>query len=413
MQKNKLRNIHWFVIVGLFLMINSSCVEEYTPELNLDNNHFLVVDGKISNFPGPYTIKLSYSSSILDTLFIPVSSATISISDDQGNTEILKEEDLGVYKTSANGIQGVIGRSYKVNIHLNNGKDYESEFEQLLNPIDVEDVYYKEEWQYAQNESESDQEGFKFYVKTKVTNTSNVYFFWEVEETYEYHSVANILYFYDGTIISEGISNNFGLKPMENIYSLYYCWKTQTLAENIIYSLENTNIQDIHQLPLHFVPYGDKRLRFGYNILLKQYVISEKAYYFLNELKKQNENQGSLFTTQPFQIRGNIFNSQNPSEIVLGYFTVASGSYGPRIQVKAPWRRYEETICYTDTSLSSIQNRIINSKIEDWPIYFTDFPFENPFVPNEFFYVFSYVAPTCLDCTKRGGYTHKPDFWQE
>ena len=97
----------------------------------------------------------------------------------------------------------------------------------------------------------------------------------------------------------------------------------------------------------------------------------------------------------------------------MGYFTVASGSYGPRIQVKAPWRRYEETICYTDTSLSSIQNRIINSKIEDWPIYFTDFPFENPFVPNEFFYVFSYVAPTCLDCTKRGGYTHKPDFWQE
>jgi len=409
---NNLKNIRLLIVLGIIFLMNS-CVEKYWPEINTNSDRFIVVDGKISNLPGPYTVKLSYSSSTIDSLFIPISSAKVTIDDDLGNIEELREEKPGYYKSRAGGIQGIIGRSYKIKIRLDNGETYESEFEQILSPIEVEDLLVQEEWQYAQNVLEDDHEGLKFYVKTRGALTTNAYFLWEIEETYEYHSAEPIFYFYDGSNSSEGPENNFGLQNVTDMYSLYYCWKTEPLSENFSHSIENLNIQETHKIPLHFIPYGDKRLRFGYNILLKQYIVSEKAYTFLNELEKQNENQGGLFTSQPFQIRGNIFNTNNTSEPVLGYFMVASGSYGPRIQVKAPWRSYEKPICNAHSSSSTINHILTNSTAEDWPIYFTYFPHENPLKPDEFFMIFSYVTQSCLDCTKLGGTTNKPDFWQE
>ncbi len=412
MHMNKLKNIPWIVVFGFFLVTTTSCVEKYWPVLSLGES-FLVVDGGINNFPGPYTIKLSYSSSLTDTLFIPISSARVSILDDRGNEEILIQNSPGIYKTSSLGIQGIIGRSYKVSILLENGETYESELEELLEPINVEELIAEEEWQYAQNILEVDQEGLRFNVKTKANSTSNTYLIWEIEETYEYHSVAPIMYYYDGSILSEGSSNNFGLQRMKNMNSLFCCWKTETLSQNFHYSFENMSSDEAHQIPLHFIPYGDKRLRYGYNIQVNQFVISKDAYTFINELEKQNENQGTLFTTQPFQIKGNILNTLNPSEIVLGYFKVASGSLGPRIQVRAPWRRYKRPICYTLTSDSLIHNFLISSNSDDWPLYFTDYPFENPMNTLENIIIFAYVAPSCVDCTRHGGTTNKPYFWEE
>lgn len=413
MRANKFKTIQWFIVLGTLLTM-SSCVEKYWPEIIATDDHFLVVDGKISNLPGPYTIKLSYSSSILDTLFIPISSATVSILDDQGNIEILRETGSGTYITRADGIQGIVGRSYKVTIQLETGEDYESEFEQILNPIEIENITHKQEWQYAQNVLEEDHEGFQFYVDTRGESSSNTYFYWEIEETFEYHSPFRILYYYDGTIESEGESNFYGIQDMRKQDTLFYCWKTQHLLENLRYSLENLNAQEAHTIPLHFIPFGDERLRYGYNMHIKQYVVSEEANTFLSALEEQNENQGTLFTTQPYQIRGNIFNTQNKSELVLGYFIAASGSVGPRIQVRAPWRRYDDVICYADPSPDFIHHRVSTSTPDEWPIYFTDFPYENNTVfPPVIIFIFAYVAPNCLDCTRHGGHTNKPDFWQE
>ncbi|MBE0655076.1 MAG: DUF4249 family protein, partial [Bacteroidales bacterium] len=194
---NRYRFNKWMVLFGLFF-ISTSCVEKYWPELNKENEKILVVDGRISNFPGPYTVKLSSSSSVLDTLFIPKSSATVTILDDHGNQEVLTETSPGIYQTKPDGIQGIIGNSYKIKINLLDGTSYESDFEELLNPAAVEDVYYEKEMHYAQNNLETDQEGYQFYVNSEPTGSSKSYFFWEIEETYEYHSSYRIYYMYNG-----------------------------------------------------------------------------------------------------------------------------------------------------------------------------------------------------------------------
>lgn len=410
MQTNKFRYTYWVLVLGLFFL-STSCVEEYWPELDEGVEQFLIVDGKISNFSGPYTVKLSYTSSLADTTFIPSTSATVTIIDDQGNKEILSETEAGVYKTDPAGIQGIVGRSYKVSIELNDGKIYKSTFEELLKPVKVELIEQETEWQYARNVLETDQEGFQFYVSSEQSGSTQTYLSWEIEETIEYHSEYRIFFYYDGTIESKGESNFYGSRAMRRTDSLFYCWKTQILAERYNYSLEHLNIPEVKKQPLHFIPFSDDRLRFGYNILVKQYTISKAAYTYRKYLKEQNENQGDLFTTQPFQIKGNISNIQDPSEPVLGYFTVAGASVGPRIQVRANLGiKYEETICYASSDSDYIHNHIIRSTAADWPLYFTFYFFEFRDPPAT---LFAYVGQDCLDCTRHGGVAIEPDFWQE
>jgi len=180
MQANK----YWLKKITVIIVLVfsfTSCVEEYWPELKKDNQQLLVIEGKITNLPGPYTIKLSTSSDVNDTLHYPLSSANVTIIDILGNSEILVETDPGIYKTSVNGIQGIIGLSYKIKVELNNGKLYESEFEEMLNPVEVEKVEVEESWRLAENSLENDEEGFQFYITTKQSESPNTYFFWEME----------------------------------------------------------------------------------------------------------------------------------------------------------------------------------------------------------------------------------------
>lgn len=412
---NSKRSTYRFIIWGVILLVlSTSCVEKYWPELTTDTDQFLVVDGNINNLSGPYTIKLSNSSPLLDTLFIPISSASVTILDDQGNKELLTEENPGIYKTSFDGIQGIVGRSYKVNIELANGEIYESAYEKLLSPVGIGEVYIEKEWQYAHNETEIDQEGFQFYVKSETSLQTDNYFFWEIEETFEYHSSYRIYFMYNGKKNNNALFEGLAIREMINIDTLYYCWKTQNLNEILSYGLESSDLSTVKNLPLHFVPLNDDRLRWGYNISIKQYTISKQAFTFLEYLKKQNNDQGVLFTTQPFQIRGNILNIQNPSEPVLGYFMVASGASTPRIQTRARGGLYYESpICYWDTVVSSNIFRLENSIEEDWPLFFSYFNFpgvSDPILSPVL--ILNYIAPPCIDCRSQGGVAIKPEFWE-
>ena len=391
----------------------SSCVEEYWPELSTNNDQLLVIDGKITNFPGPYTVKLSSASSINEALFLPISQAKVIIIDNQGNQEFLTEKSPGTYETRPDGMQGIIGRSYKIKVELNSGKAYESQLEELKKPVEVSEVSVEESWQLAGNDLEFDREGYQFYVSSKRADIPQTYFYWEIEETYEYHSDYEIIFLYDGKPHDSTYFNPYRLAQTLNEDTLFYCWRTQNIAERFSYSTEYLSIPTVNKLPLHFIPFSDERLKQKYSILVKQYTISEEAYTFMDKLDQQNNNQEALFTTQPFQIRGNLKNIEDDTEPVLGYFLVASGSYGPRLLCKAPARiRYNNTKCTADTSVYAITNNIRITPQESLPLYFTFVYFENPDNSmGEAIEALAWVRQDCLDCTRKGGSNIKPEYW--
>jgi len=404
MQASKYNLITKLAAVALFFIV-SSCVQEYTPKLTTSEQQ-LVVDGKISNFPGPYTVKLSSSSDLNDLTETPVTSATVVIVDLDGNQETLTETSPGIYKTSINGIQGVVGQSYKIKIDLSNGKHYESKFEEILSPVGVENVYAEEGVQEAQNNIESDVQGFQFYVDSKQASSSKTYFYWQIEETYEYHSDYRIVYYYDGSPNDSTLLNPLGFSSVENRDTLFYCWKTQLVPELFSFSTEYLSTPTVSKFPIHFVPFRDERLQFKYSILVKQYTISEDAYIFLDKLKQQNSNQDAMFSSQPFQIRGNVSNTEDQTEPVLGYFMAMAGTNGPRVFTQAPSGTYfDRTKCDPEISISTIQYIIATTPSSELPLYFTLVELGAPLV-------LAYVRQDCLDCERQGGIALKPEFWE-
>jgi hypothetical protein len=84
-----------------------------------DNQSKIIIEGNITNEPGPYFVKISKSISISSTETAPtINDAIVMISDDAGNNETLVPQGNGLYKT--NKITGTQGRTYTLTVKAEN-----------------------------------------------------------------------------------------------------------------------------------------------------------------------------------------------------------------------------------------------------------------------------------------------------
>jgi hypothetical protein len=397
--------------IALFFMF--SCIEEYTIEVLEEYNGSIVVDGQINNKPGPYTITLSTSSTIEEAEFKPIENASIQIVDNEGNSESLTETEAGIYKTSQTGIQGVIGRSYKVIIQTVEGKNYESEFEELLAPTDIESVSYQTETRYSPNTEIDYEEGYQFYVTTKMSDKDINYFYWDLVETFEIHSTYVIKSMYKG---SGWTSHTDKFKDPASPDSLFYCWKTMN-DQVFTSSTKVFNTSQITDLPINFLPYQSEMLRYKYSVLVKQFTISENAHSYLKALLEQEDGLQGLYTKQPYQIQGNVFNKENLDEGVLGYFMVASISSETRVTVPKPrdlrstWSMNCDVTDFEAPRGAVAIDQQYKRHPELWPIFIAEYvgsALDGTRIQ------FDFVPPVeCIDCRTRGGVTKKPDYWDQ
>ena len=110
---------NWLIIT----LMMTSCTKVIDIDLNSVSPQ-LVIEGNISDLPGPYTVRLSKTVNFSETnLFPPVSGAIVKISDNAGSSEILNESSPGLYSTSL--IQGTPGRTYTLTV-ISEEKAYEA-----------------------------------------------------------------------------------------------------------------------------------------------------------------------------------------------------------------------------------------------------------------------------------------------
>ena len=77
-----------------------------------------VIEGNITDRPGPYTITVSRTDTFNSSYqFQGVGGANVSVQDNAGNSETLKETQPGIYQTAA--MTGVEGRTYSLKITAN------------------------------------------------------------------------------------------------------------------------------------------------------------------------------------------------------------------------------------------------------------------------------------------------------
>lgn len=382
----------WFrrtlMLMAFFMfLILSSCIDEYWPEVNKYEN-LIVVEGGITNEAGPYTIKISKSSPIDSSAYIPYPNCTITISDDNGSIEILQEVTDGEYQTSIDGIHGEIGRKYKLTISTPDSKVYESDYEELKKPVLIEDVYAEVEY-HDDGAYDHTLAGYQFYLDTETTADTNFYL-WQMEATFHFQSDFNIRWYYDGRV-----------RPFNPSDSLFNCWTTYKIRD--LYTFNTTSLQNdqLVKFPLNYVNTEDRHLTIKYSLLVKQNTISKKAFQFWDAIKEQNADQGSLYSHQPYQIRGNIRNIDNDEEPVLGYFMV-SGVDSKRIFVD----RIDAPFYFTKCSIND-GNYMAYAEI-GWtdPVYYPVYVIlydNNRAVPGQ----------PCADCRQKNGSINKPEFWED
>ena len=397
-----------------------SCTEKFQPKLDNKYDELLVVDGKITNAPGPYTVTLSTSSEIDNAVFNPLSNATVIISEDNGSSETLVEIEPGVYTTSESGIQGVVGKKYKVSINTPEGKSYESAFEEIKEPVGIDTVKALTETQLLPNQNDISKTGYQFYVSSQTATGGENFYYWELEETYEYNARWVIYYVFfkddDRSSIVDRVSfDDYFLTHPHNVIVpenpfLHTCWKTIPVKERFTYRTTNLSEQTIRDLPLHFIPFEDIKLSKKYSLLVKQLSISQNAFAFFNSIEDQTSEEDLLYTKQPYQIRGNIFNTEDIDEPVLGYFLTA-GSSEKRIFVNGEYT-YIVTGC--ETIKENFFNTLRNTNITD--MLFITMLDGLVYIPGELlprFGIPAFVTNICSDCRLRGGDTIKPAYWQD
>ncbi len=366
----------------------TSCVDEFWPELTKYEN-LLVVDGGINNGPPPYTIKLSKSSPLDSAQLIPFPGCIVSITASDGYKELLTEVEEGVYKTSVAGIQGVAGLKYRLNIETPSGKTYESSFDKIEKAVLIDNVYAEIE-EHKVGGYDHPLQGYQFYLDTETATSDSTYFIWRMEAAFHYQSEYYIHWYWQTH-----------LERFNPTDSLYNCWTTYSLRDIYTYNTSSLTSNKLSRFPLNFVSTEDRKLTVRYSLLVRQYSVNKTAYMCWSSLEKQNADQGSLYSHQPYQIKGNVTNIKQPDEPVLGYFLV-SGIDSKRIFVDRPDLPFYYNLC--------------NINDGNYKAY-TDLGMGSPYDPPQYIILYKGIRAVpgqpCADCRLRGGTIVKPDFWED
>lgn len=380
--------------VNIFILLTFSmffsCKDEFWPELKKYEN-LLVVDGFLSDQPGPYEVRLSWSTGVQNPQFNPYQGAQVLIMDDEGNSEELTETEPGIYQTAANGLQGVVGKSYKIRINTPTEQTYESNYQLLTAKVGIDSLYVQFESKPT-DDPDKMLYGYQFYVDTKEAAVDTAYFLWRIYGTYEYHSDFKIRFYFDKY-----------LYPFPDSDSLFTCWSNDQIDEIYTMSTINLNSPVISQFPLKYVDTETRRLSVKYSMLVKQMSLTKETYDFYNRLAEMNNAQDLLYNSQPYQVKGNIKNMSDDGEPVLGYFLVA-GTSEKRIFVDPPSPEYfNYGVCTLGAAALDAYAFIRMTDPRTWPLYVTQTQEGQNALPHQ----------ACMDCTQKGGSLKKPVFWED
>ena len=264
------------------------------------------------------------------------------------------------------------------------GSVYESRYETLLACPPVHNVYYEVE-KTGTADPEKNIYGIQFYTDLVVHDGYPKNYRWELEETWEYHTEYLIRYY-----LSYMNLYDLGLTTD----SLNFCWSSNPIHEIYTGTIAHVTEDSLARIPLRYVSNETSRLTVKYSLLIKQYALSDTAYEYWYQLQKQNQEAGGLYETQPQQIHGNISNINNEDETVLGNFNV-SGLAEKRVFVSERFNFFPES------------HNCVPWKPLFWP------PNKGPiWVILDLKEGLLLAKQECFDCTKSGGTTEKPDFWE-
>lgn len=193
-------------ILPLITILFASCEKEVDVDLN-DSDPQIVIEGEITDQPGPYFVRISKSVNFSNSNTYPsVSGAIVSISDDNGNVDRLTEVENGLYRT--NTTVGASGKTYNLSVSINN-INY-SAISTMPQKVMLDSLKFD---RFRTPDGKDNYTTIPVY-NDPITNGNNYRFLMTVD------GVKDKTYYVDNDIIGNGITNVRGLINPDNEVAL-------------------------------------------------------------------------------------------------------------------------------------------------------------------------------------------------
>ena len=382
---------HKYLQIILALAFVLSCKQVYNPPNNSPDTGYLVVEGFISSGASPTSITLSRTVGLNETnAIIYEKNAALNIEGDNNDNFPLEEGVNGEYHSQPLTLNSTA--KYRLHIKTGNGKEYVSDYATVKSGPPIDSVSWKRE-----------DGGVRIYINTHDPNNNTKYYQWRYEETWEFYSAyqSTLRYTTDAQNVITGVAYRYPNQTADT--TIYRCWNTVNSSNINIGSSEKLT-SDVIYLPLIYIPGRSIKLSYLYSVNMRQIALSEQAYRFMEKMKKNTEELGSIFDPQPSELQGNIHCVTNPSEIVIGFVEV-SDEKQKRIFIRkdqVPDWGYSPSC--TTVEIDNIVDSIKKYGSGRIP---TIAGKTSPFGSIITFYA---ADPGCVDCTLSGTNV-KPPFW--
>ncbi|KYG76684.1 DUF4249 domain-containing protein [Roseivirga echinicomitans] len=404
------------LLIWLVVFITTSCIEELE-RTSFTYEKLLVVDANISDQVKAHEVRLTYTSPVdgdTDDLLNTVSGAAVWVEDDLGSRIDFLEQSAGAYFSPDN-FAGEPGRSYALFITTNEGKQYQSSFEKLVQAPGISEIYNRFAVESTDQKGGATP-GVQFFIDVKDANQSTQFYRYEWTDTHQIK--VPIIKKYEATAYYVGLAMFYRITPFDE--DVQECYREDRFNELILATSANNINGELNEIPVSFSAATDFDVTTMYSIEVTQRAISAQAYSYYRKIKLFNESNGSLFDKQQGIIVGNIISIDSPDEQVLGYFEVAGASskrifiapseLDPEVweYVVRPCETYSAiefdgslTTFYEATDLPEEQRGSVIPIRENYELYDYDQYTGTKFMAHRF----------CADCRRRGS-LGKPNWWQ-
>lgn len=308
-----------FIFIALILLLFNRCIDPLELETDSDAQR-LVVDGMITDEPGPYSVRLSRSKqydAYHDSWSVVEAGARVIISDNTGNQETLTETAQGLYQTSPDGIRGQVGNIYTLQITTKGGQQYTSAPETMRPVSPIDSLYFEVRPYFELNEENVQVTRYAVHVLLDAEDPASEknYYMWRWKGTFRVSTQP-----WDYTEKVGGVRIPMPKDCCET------CWVTaNTNSINVLDDRLN-NGTNLKRHLVTRIPVTEQAFGFKYHLDVKQYSLSEAAFNYWRILKSQIERGGSIQDPPPANVIGNMSSISNPNERVLGFFGASAAT---------------------------------------------------------------------------------------
>ncbi|MEN2283509.1 DUF4249 family protein [Algoriphagus sp. SE2] len=298
MKKNlnsKLKQLSFF---SFLILISFSCIEQLDFWQETQEGE-LIIYGLFTDIDDKHVVNISTSAPFG---FRPkgVSNATVYLLTKGEEKLSYLNKGNGVYEL--HGVKSAKGKSYALEVILN-GETYQSKFQEMPDVVGKDSLSYQVA--YEPFRSSLDEHVFKVFTKSELPETKEQLFIrWIVEEAHYWQ----LLWIPPGT----------PPPPPCFIFDVMDPTKVNLFDGTVTTSRQTERLLATRKF--------DNAFLFPYFVTVKQLSINREAFEYWQKINSVINNKGSLFDIPPAPVFGNIINTENPNEIVLGFFEVAKSS---------------------------------------------------------------------------------------